>query len=160
MQSSLQLGWYRKVNALRKAWVVLTSLDSGDLQINKMVHCWFQSFHRIWPTLFVQVLVWNSRSRTVLGQSLEVNTLRMVESSSAWSSWFRPWKWLKERMTTSLGWASSHSLISISTDYEESTGKCLVFFYSNTSDSTQWTSLGIVGHSLWILRGFKTYSAA
>lgn len=54
-------------------------------------------------------------SRTVLGQSFEVNTLRMVVISSMWRSWLRPRKWLKERMTTSLGWASSHSLISIRT---------------------------------------------
>lgn len=47
MQSSIQLGWYRKVNVLRKAWAALMSLDSGDLKINKMVHCWFHSFHRI-----------------------------------------------------------------------------------------------------------------
>ncbi len=53
--------------------------------------------------------------RTILGQSLESKTLFTVETSSVWSSWLRPRKWLNESITTSFGWTSNHSLISFNT---------------------------------------------
>lgn len=64
------------------------------------------------------------QSGTVLGQSLQVKMLRMVVSSRTWSSWFRPRKWLKERITTSLGWTSSHSFMSCRTVCQQNTRSC------------------------------------
>lgn len=103
---------------------------SDYLQCQHRTGCWVCSWDQVtvsklWIKSHLITQGWRRR-RTVLGQILEVNMLRMVVSSNMWSSWFRPRKWLKERMTTSLGWASSHSFISISTACQE-----------NTSSSTQ-----------------------
>ena len=99
-----------RTSKMNKMWSKLLNLDHSCSLLKRS-----QPFNTLHIPSTVILAVTSESHVTDFGHSFAANTFLIVEMSMVWSSWLRPRKWLKDKMTTSRGWASSQSLISFST---------------------------------------------